>query len=141
MTTVHRSTPSVLFICVKNGGKSQIAAGFMRHAAGSSIIVASAGTAPGTSINACAAEVMRERGIDIGHERPTPVSTDALNRADRVIVLGTEASNDLPDHDEYDVWDIDEPSTRGIHGRERMELVCEDIERRVRDLARTMLTP
>lgn len=99
------TTPSVLFVCVKNSGKSQMAAGLMRKIAGDSVYVYSAGTKPGDGINALSAKALAEVGVDISDEGPT-----------------------------FENWDTDEPSERGIDGIERMRLVRDDIAERVADL-------
>ncbi|MBB0995335.1 low molecular weight phosphatase family protein [Dietzia sp. SLG510A3-3B2-2] len=129
--------PSVLFVCVKNGGKSQMAAALMRLHAGDAIEVHSAGTRPGSAVNALSAEVVAEVGADMSGETPTAVDPDLLRQVDRVIVLGDEAAGEIDDDDEvsaFDIWRTDEPSHRGIEGMERMRLVRDDIDRRVRTL-------
>src|SRR5689334_19887734 len=85
------SVPSVLFVCVKNGGKSQMAAGLLRKATGDSIIVDSAGTKPGATINQLSADVLLEVGVDITDETPKQLPDDLIAAADRVIVLGRDA--------------------------------------------------
>lgn len=127
-------TPSVLFVCVKNGGKSQMAAGLMRQLAGQSVRVYSAGTKPGTEINALSAQSLSEVGIDIGAETPKPIDHRVLRDADYVVTLGREARVDEVSGPRYENWDTDEPSDRGIDGIERMRLVRDDIADRVRDL-------
>ncbi len=129
--------PSVLFVCVKNGGKSQMAAALMRLHAGDAVAVHSAGTTPGSAVNALAAEAVAEVGADMSGETPTAVDPDLLRQVDRVIVLGDEAAGEIDDDDEvsaFDIWRTDEPSHRGIEGMERMRLVRDDIDRRVRTL-------
>lgn len=126
--------PKVLFVCSKNGGKSQIAAGFMRKEAGSRVEVSSAGTKPGTGINPLTAEVLLEQGIDIRGEQPRQLTEADLRRASLVVVLGTEAKVPNLDGVKVEVWDTDEPSKRGIEGKERMELVASDIHQRVIEL-------
>jgi len=128
------ATPSVLFICVKNGGKSQMAAGLMRDLARGTIEVHSAGTKPGNAINALSAESLAELGIDITAEKPKAVTEEALQGADVVVTLGSEAKVTAPEGTRYENWDIDEPSVRGIEGIERMRLVRDDIHKRVRAL-------
>lgn len=127
--------PSVLFICVRNGGKSQMAAALMRLHAGEKVEVHSAGIEPGTRINALAAEVVAEVGADMTGQVPTALDPDLTRRVDRVVVLGAEAAGQMDDDDNartHDLWITDEPSDRGIYGSERMRLVREDIDRRVR---------
>jgi arsenate-mycothiol transferase len=129
------STPSVLFVCVKNGGKSQMAAGLMRKAAGDNVEVHSAGTRPGDSVNALSAQTLLEIGVDLSGEHPKPIDPELLARMDYVITLGSEATIDPVEGPTYLNWDTDEPSTRGIEGIERMRLVRDDIAARVDELA------
>lgn len=129
------AAPAVLFVCVKNGGKSQIAAALMTRAVGGAADVASAGTEPGSSVNALSAEVVAELGADISGNVPRLVNDDMVRAADVVIVLGREA--DLHAHAgvRLETWELDEPFERGIDGIERMRLVRDEIDTRVRDLA------
>lgn len=128
-------TPSVLFVCVKNGGKSQIAAAIMRQIAGDSVEVHAAGTRPGPALNAEAEQSVREVGASFEGEHPKPVTPELLASVDRVVLVGTEAQLDDPGDTPVETWDIDEPSLRGIAGDERMRLVRDDITGRVIDLA------
>lgn len=134
--------PSVLFVCVKNGGKSQMAAALLRHHAKDALEVHSAGTTPGASLNDLSAEAVAESGATMAGEQPQPIDPELLRRVDRVIVLGEEA------HVEpvagmkagIETWTTDEPSQRGIQGMERMRLVRDDIDARVRALQAELLT-
>jgi arsenate-mycothiol transferase len=121
----------VLFVCVRNGGKSQMAAALMRHVAGDSVEVHSAGTRPGTAINALSAESLTEVGADMSGEAPKPIDADLLCRVDLVITLGRDAVVEVPAGVELRNWDTDEPSQRGIEGIERMRLIRDDIAARV----------
>ncbi|BBY99712.1 arsenate-mycothiol transferase ArsC [Mycolicibacterium fallax] len=123
--------PSVLFVCVKNGGKSQMAAGLMRKVAGDRVEVYSAGTAPGSAINALSAQSLLEVGVDITGEHPKPIDPALLGEVDLVVTLGREARVDVPPGTRLENWDTDEPSERGIEGIERMRLVRDDIATRV----------
>ena len=137
MTTTPPSTtgaPSVLFVCVKNGGKSQMAAGLMAKRAGDAIEVESAGTKPGTAVNALSAESLAEVGVDISANTPKPVTEEMVRAADVVVTLGREAHVDQVPGTVFENWDTDEPSERGIDGIERMRLVRDDIARRVDEL-------
>ena len=127
--------PTVLFVCVKNGGKSQMAAGLMRQAAGDAVTVDSAGTKAGDELNALSVESLAEAGMDISVERPKQLTDDLVRAADLVVVLGGEAKVDPVDGTPVEVWETDEPSLRGIEGMERMRLVRDDIAARVRGLA------
>ena len=126
--------PAVLFVCAKNGGKSQMAAGLMRHLAGDEVDVYSAGTKPATAINALSAESLREIGIDITGESPKPVDPQRVRDVDVVVILGREAELAPVPGTEFQIWDTDEPSERGIDGIERMRLVRDDIADRVNQL-------
>ncbi len=128
-------TPSVLFVCVRNGGKSQMAAGLMRKAAGGRVVAHSAGIDPGEKINALSAQALAEVGVDIASEVPTSIDPDVLDTVDVVVTLGREAKVDVPDGVTFQNWDTDEPSERGIEGIERMRLVRDDINNRVLALA------
>ena len=127
--------PRVLFVCVKNGGKSQMAAGLLRDISGPAVEVESAGTRPGTSLNALSVEVLAEVGVDIADQRTQPITAEMIDAADLVITLGREAVVEACDGTTLENWNTDEPSERGIDGVERMRLVRDDISTRVRDLA------
>ncbi|RBY78841.1 low molecular weight phosphatase family protein [Blastococcus sp. TF02A-26] len=128
------SKPSVLFVCVKNAGKSQMAAGLMKHFAGDAIEVHSAGTKAGTALNELSAQSLLEVGVDITAERPKAITADMVRSADLVVTLGREAHVDEVDGTRFEQWVTDEPSERGIDGIERMRLVRDDIAARVRAL-------
>jgi arsenate-mycothiol transferase len=130
----------VLFVCVRNSGKSQMAAGLMRAAA-PDVEVHSAGTDPGTALNPLSVQVLAEAGVDIGAEKPKPVDPRLLSAVDLVVVLGGEAHLDVPEGPGHQQWITDEPSERGIDGIERMRLVRDDIDRRVRELADDLRRP
>lgn len=126
--------PSVLFVCSKNGGKSQLAAGLMRQLAGGSVDVYSAGTKPAKELNPLAVESLTELDIDVAGEHPKPVTDDIIDGVDVVVVLGTEARIEPRDGTRFELWVPDEPSERGIEGMERMRLVRDDIKNRVQAL-------
>jgi arsenate-mycothiol transferase len=125
------STPSVLFVCVRNGGKSQMVAGLMHKVGGDRVEVHSAGTNPGTSINTLSAQVLAEVGADMSGETPRPIDPALLRRVDLVVTLGRQAVVGVPAGTELRNWDTDEPSERGIEGIERMRLIRDDINARV----------
>ena len=129
------SKPSVLFVCVKNGGKSQMAAGLMRHRVGDTVDVSSAGTKAGEKLNVQSVESLQELGIDISGERTRQLADDMIAAADLVVVLGRDAQVWSVEGTPVEVWDTDEPSERGIEGMERMRLVRDDIAARVDELA------
>ena len=132
--------PSVLFVCAKNAGKSQMAAGLMREIAGDTVEVQSAGTKPGGDVNALSAAALAEVGIDITDQTPKPIDPALLRDVDIVVILGREAHVEPIAGTRIETWDTDEPSARGIDGLERMRLVRDDIERRVRRLIDQLAT-
>lgn len=135
------TTPKILFVCVRNGGKSQMAAALAEKHAGERLEIHSAGTEPGTSINAESAASLEEVGADMSGGHPKPIDAELLRTADRVVVIGDEAQLELPDdaRGTLERWVTDEPSTRGIEGMERMRLVRDDIDTRVRGLIADVL--
>src|SRR5690606_5007164 len=104
--------PSVLFVCVKNGGKSQMAAALLRHRAGGAVEVHSAGTHPGDSLNQQSVQVLAESGAEVAGERPKPIDPELLRRANRVIVLGQEPHVEAVEGmtATIETWATDEPS-------------------------------
>jgi len=135
------STSCVLFVCVRNSGKSAMAAGLMRRAAreaGLDVVVDSAGTAAGTAVNAQSVASLREVGVDISGHTPRQLTEEAVREADLVVVLGSEARVDPVGGTPVEVWETDEPSARGIEGAARMALVRDDVAARVDDLVRRL---
>ncbi|WP_293790901.1 low molecular weight phosphatase family protein [uncultured Corynebacterium sp.] len=128
--------PKVLFICVGNGGKSQMAAALADKHAGEAIEIHSAGTKPATKLNTESVESISEVGADMSDGRPKAVDPQLLREADRVVILGKDAQLELPAGAQgtLERWVTDEPSERGIEGMERMRLVRDDIDARVRAL-------
>ena len=134
----------VLFVCVKNGGKSQMAAGLFRQAvaAGPSAgrwQIESAGTKAGTKLNALSVESLAEVGVDISDQQPRQLTPELQQSADVVVTVGEADVDPLPGPT-YETWQIDEPSLRGIDGADRMRLVRDDINRHVEDLYRRLAT-
>jgi arsenate-mycothiol transferase len=132
--------PSVLFVCVKNGGKSQMAAGLMDKVAGDSVTTASAGSKPGSAVNGLSAEALAEVGVDISQNVPRQITAEDQQQADLVVILGPEAQVDEVEGTLYERWETVEPSDRGIDGIERMRLVRDDILERVTALHTTLIT-
>ncbi|KQO45237.1 arsenate reductase [Frigoribacterium sp. Leaf263] len=130
--TTHQ--PTVVFVCQKNAGKSQMAAALMRDLAGDEVTVRSAGTKPGAALNAQSVQSLQELGIDVGDEHPKALTADMIATADVLVTLGTEAKVEGIPTVRFETWITDEPSERGIEGMERMRLVRDDIRSRVADL-------
>jgi arsenate-mycothiol transferase len=123
---------------VKNAGKSQMAAGLMRHIAGDAVDVRSAGTRPGTALNDLSVASLLEVGVDITAEHPKALTDEMVRAADVVVTLGPDPHVDEVEGTEFQTWITDEPSEHGIDGIERMRLVRDDIATRVRALARDL---
>lgn len=130
--------PKVLFLCVRNSGKSQMAAALAEKHAGERLDIHSAGTEPGTNLNQESVEAIAEVGADMSHGQPKPIDPEILRTADRVVLLGSEVQLDAPNSER---WLIDEPSARGITGLARMRLVRDDIDARVQALVVELVGP
>ncbi len=137
---MNQTKAAVLFVCVKNAGKSQMAAGLMRRAVGDTVDVHSAGTRPGDEINGLSAQVLREVGVDITDQKPKPLDPKLVQDVDLVVTVGREAHVEQLPGTRFETWDTDEPSERGIDGIERMRLVRDDIASRVSELASRLQT-
>jgi arsenate reductase (thioredoxin) len=130
------SIPSVLFVCVHNAGRSQMAAGFLRHVAGDRIDVLSAGSMPAEHINPVAVEAMRELGIDITAETPKVLTTEAVQDSDVVITMGCADACPFFPGKRYEDWVLDDPAGQGI---ETVRPIRDDIRRRIESLAAELL--
>lgn len=130
MSTSHPDTPSVLFVCNTNGGKSQLAAALLRRAAGDAVSVASAGLVPAHHINELAASVVEEVGADMRAEVPTALTEEALRAADRVIIVGEAKVPELEGVTMERWVPAAAPATLATE-RERMEFLRDDIAARV----------
>ncbi|MGW8483250.1 arsenate reductase ArsC [Microbacterium sp. NPDC055903] len=106
--------PSVLFVCVHNAGRSQMAAGFLRALAGDRIEVRSAGSVPAEQINPVAVEAMREIGIDIAGEQPKVLTTEAVQASDAVITMGCGDACPFYPGKRYEDWKLDDPAGQAI---------------------------
>jgi arsenate reductase len=121
--------PVVLFLCVHNAGRSQMALGFFQHLAGDRAIAWSGGSEPGIEINPAAVEVMRERGIDISGEYPKPWTDEVVRAADVVVTMGCGDACPIFPGKRYEDWVLDDPAGRSV---EEVRPVRDEIERRVR---------
>ena len=129
------SRPTVLFVCVHNAGRSQMAAGFLRELAGDRIDVLSAGSAPGTGVNPVAVEAMAEIGIDIASAQPRILTTDAVEASDVVVTMGCGDACPFYPGKRYEDWVLDDPAGQGI---EVVRRVRDDIRQRVEDLIESL---
>lgn len=129
--TATSEVPTVLFLCVHNAGRSQMAAGWMRRLAGDRIRVLSGGSEPASEINPAAVAAMTERGVDITAQAPTPWTEAAVEAADVVVSMGCgDACPVLPGRRYLD-WELEDPAGRDV---EQIRSVRDEIERRVRGL-------
>jgi len=108
------STPTVLFVCVHNAGRSQMAAGFLRSLAGDRVEVLSAGSEPKDQINPVAVEAMAEVGIDIAGQTPKILTVDAVKESDVVITMGCGDACPIFPGKRYEDWQLDDPAGQGI---------------------------
>jgi arsenate reductase len=130
------ATPSVLFVCVHNAGRSQMAAGWLRALAGDAIEVRSAGTAPAEQINTVAAEAMGEVGIDITAQTPKVLTVDAVEVSDVVITMGCGDTCPILPGISYRDWKVSDPAGKGI---EAVRPIRDEIKTRVEDLMAELL--
>jgi protein-tyrosine-phosphatase len=106
--------PSVLFVCVHNAGRSQMAAAYLAHLSGGAVEVRSAGSAPADQVNPAAVEAMAEEGIDIAAEVPKVLTTDALRESDVVITMGCGDTCPIFPGKRYEDWELDDPAGKGV---------------------------
>jgi arsenate reductase len=123
--------PSVLFVCVHNAGRSQMAAGWLTHLAGDAIEVRSAGSLPADHVNPSAVAAMAEVGIDISGRRPTVLTTDAVQTSDVVITMGCGDACPIFPGKRYLDWELEDPAGKGV---EAVRPIRDEIEARVRRL-------
>ena len=125
------SKPTVLFVCVHNAGRSQMAAGYLRHLAGDRVEVLSAGSEPKDQINPVAVEAMAEEGIDIAHNTPKILSDEAVQASDVVITMGCGDACKFYPGKRYEDWKLDDPAGQGI---ESVRVIRDDIRGRIEQL-------
>ncbi|WP_268951369.1 arsenate reductase ArsC [Saccharopolyspora aridisoli] len=120
--------PEVLFVCVHNAGRSQMAAALLRHRSRGRVEVRSAGSAPAESINPAVVEAMRELGIDLSEEVPKKLTTDAVEASDVVITMGCGDACPVFPGKRYLDWELADPAGRGV---DAVREIRDDIDRRV----------
>ncbi len=126
-----KSKPAVLFVCVHNAGRSQMAAGYLRALAGDRIDVFSAGSQPGNTVNPAAVAVMAEEGIELSAATPQTLTTDAVREADVVITMGCGDACPIFPGKRYEDWEITDPAGQPV---EVVREVRDDIKERVQNL-------
>jgi len=128
--------PAVLFVCVHNAGRSQMAAGFMRELAGDRVEVLSAGSAPRDSINPVAVAAMQEVGIDISNQQPKILTTEAVFESDAVITMGCGDACPIFPGKRYEDWVLDDPAGQDL---DFVRKVRDEIKERVEVLLSELL--
>ena len=131
-----KDVPEVLFVCVHNGGRSQMAAGFLNHYAQGRVTVRSGGSAPKEQINPVVAAAMAEVGIDISHEVPKRVTDDAVRTADVVITMGCGDACPIYPGKRYEDWELTDPLGKDV---EAVRPIRDQIDARVQALLAGLL--
>ncbi|WP_420323315.1 arsenate reductase ArsC [Kribbella capetownensis] len=132
------SKPAVLFVCVHNAGRSQMAAGWLRHLAGDSVDIRSAGSEPADQINPVAVEAMREVGIDITGNTPQLLDTEDVRASDVVITMGCGDTCPIYPGKRYEDWDLTDPAGQPV---DVVRQVRDDIRGRVENLITLITRP
>jgi arsenate reductase (thioredoxin) len=135
---IVKEIPEVLFVCVHNAGRSQMAAGLLDHYAQGRVRVRSAGSTPAAEINPAVVEAMTEVGIDISKELPKPLTHEAVRDADAVVTMGCGDSCPVFPGKRYLDWDLPDPAGKSV---EQVRPIREEIDRRVRLLLDDLVTP
>jgi arsenate reductase len=125
------SRPSVLFVCVHNAGRSQMAAGFLTHLAGDAVEVRSAGTAPADEVNPAVVEAMREVGVDLTAEVPKVLTAESVQASDYVITMGCGDECPFFPGRTYLDWELADPAGQGV---EAVRPIRDEVRRRVEGL-------
>lgn len=129
--------PTVLFVCVHNAGRSQMAAGYLQHLAGDRIQVFSAGSQPADHINTVAVAAMAEDGVDIARKQPKILTTEAVQEADVVITMGCGDECPFFPGKRYEDWKLDDPAGQGI---DAVRPIRDEIKTRVEGLIASLVT-
>ncbi|MEU7134922.1 arsenate reductase ArsC [Streptomyces sp. NPDC046261] len=123
--------PSVLFVCVHNAGRSQMAAAWLTHLAGDRVEVRSAGSAPADSVNPAVVEAMREVGIDIASQTPKVLTVDAVQASDVCVTMGCGDVCPVFPGKKYLDWKLEDPAGQGVEAvrpiRDRIKVLIEDL--------------
>ena len=129
--TIAKDVPEVLFVCVQNAGRSQIAAALLDHYAAGRVHVRSAGSGPADQINPDVVTAMSEVGVDISKEFPKPMTDEVVRAADAVITMGCGDACPIYPGKRYEDWEVDDPADADLDGVRRIR---DDISQRVRAL-------
>jgi len=129
--TLAKEQPEVLFVCVHNAGRSQMAAGLVKLRAKGRIHVRSAGSTPAVEINPAAVEAMEELGVDMSEEFPKPLTDEVVRAADVVITMGCGDACPIYPGKRYEDWELDDPEGKDLDSVRRIR---DEIDRRVQNL-------
>jgi arsenate reductase (thioredoxin) len=130
--------PSVLYVCVHNAGRSQMAAAYTLHLSGGAVEVRSAGSAPADQVNPSAVEAMLEEGIDMSAEQPKILTTEAVKESDVVITMGCGDTCPIFPGKRYEDWELDDPAGKGV---ESVRPIRDEIRGRVVALLESLDVP
>ena len=130
--------PSVLFVCIHNAGRSQMAAAYLHHLSGGAIEVRSAGSAPADQVNPSAVAAMAEEGIDLSAETPKILTTEAVKESDVVITMGCGDTCPIFPGKRYEDWELEDPAGKGV---ESVRPIRDEIRRRVLELIDSLGVP
>ena len=136
MTTETVKKPSVLFVCVHNAGRSQMAAAYLTHLAQGAIEVRSAGSQPADQVNPAAVEAMREEGIDISAELPQALTTEAVKDSDVVVTMGCGDECPYFPGKRYEDWVLEDPAGKGV---DSVRPIRDEIRGRIQTLISELL--
>jgi len=133
---IETRPPEVLFVCVHNAGRSQMAAGLLAKHAGGRVVVRSAGSAPASEINPAVVEALQEVGVDLSEEHPKPLTEEAVHESDVVVTMGCGDACPVFPGTRYLDWDLQDPSGLSL---DEIRPIRDEIDRRVRALLLELL--
>jgi arsenate reductase len=128
---IEKTVPEVLFVCVHNAGRSQMAAGLLALHGGDRVSVRSAGSTPAAEINPAAVQAMNELGVDMSQEFPKPLTDEFVNAADVVITMGCGDACPIYPGKRYEDWEVEDPAGRGL---DQVRVIRDDLDNRVKRL-------
>src|ERR671910_658731 len=133
--TIAKDVPEVLFVCVQNSGRSQMAAGLLHQRAAGLVHVRSAGSQPAETISENVVKAMAELGVDLSEEFPKPLTDEVVRAADAVITMGCGDACPIYPGKRYEDWEVDDPAEKSL---DEVRAIRDAIELRVRELLRTL---
>ena len=134
--TIEKDVPEVLFVCVQNSGRSQMAAALLHQRAAGVVHVRSAGSQPAEAINPNVVKAMAELGVDLAQEFPKPLTDEVVRAADAVITMGCGDACPIYPGKRYEDWEVDDPEAKSL---DEVRAIRDAIDLRVRELLRTLM--